>query len=68
MNDIKNDIENYDRENNKMNNFKYNLGYNKENNFENKTIDNISKKSDDNNSDIIKNISKSNIKILQLKE
>ena len=62
VNDIKNDIANYYSENNKINNNKYNLGYNYENNIENKSIDVISKKSDDNNSDNLKNIKKSNIK------
>ena len=66
VNDIENDIANYFSENNKINNNKYNLGYNNENNIENsienKSIDVISKKSDDNNSDNLKNIKKSNIK------
>jgi len=66
MNDNKNDIVNYYSENNKVNNNKYNLGYNNENNFENKTIDNISKKSDDKNSDI-KNLRKANIKSSSVK-
>ena len=62
VNDIENDIANYFSENNKINNNKYNLGYNNENNIENKSIDFLSKKSDDNNSDNLKNIKKSNIK------
>ena len=60
--DIKNDIANFYSENNKINNNKYNLGYNNENNIENKSIDVISKKSDDNKSENLKNIKKSNIK------